>query len=106
MIKQIFMGKRKTGMGFDDFKKYYLEAHVPLVKGSLPEIRKYIINFALQRGKETPFDTVTELYWDDFETMVKSFKSDIYKNVIIPDEIKFYNRESAIVVLTEEYIVK
>lgn len=106
MIKQIFMGKRKPGTSFDEFKKYYLETHAPLAKSSFPEIRKYIINFALQRGKETSFDAITELYWDDFETIVKSFKSDVYKNIITPDEIKFYNRESAIVVLTEEYIIK
>jgi len=103
MMKQIFTIKRKIGMNFDEFKKYYLEKHAPLVKNSFPEIRKYVINFAIQRGKETPFDAITELYWDDLETLIRIAKSDLYKNSIIPDEDKFIDRKSVQVVLTEEY---
>jgi len=103
MIKQILLIRRKPGMSFDEFKRYYLEVHVPLVKKSFPEIRKYVVNFAIQRGKATAFDAITELYWDNFETIVKTAKSDIYKNIIIPDEEKFILRDSMQVVLTEEY---
>lgn len=103
MIKQIFAIKRKPGLSFAEFKKYYLEKHAPLVKSSFPEIRKYLINFALQRGKETPFDAITELYWDDFETLVKIAKSDTYRRVIVPDEDKFIDRQSVQVILTEEF---
>jgi hypothetical protein len=42
LIKQIFTFKRKSGMSFDEFLRYYLEVHVPLVKKSVPEIRKYM----------------------------------------------------------------
>lgn len=88
-------------MSFDQFKKYYLEIHAPLVKNSFPEIRRYVINLALQRGKETPFDAVTEICWDRFETIVKFAKSDTYKNAIRRDEEKFIG--SVEVILTEEY---
>jgi hypothetical protein len=27
MVKQIFLVKRRSGMTFDEFKKYYLEQH-------------------------------------------------------------------------------
>lgn len=101
MIKQVFVMKRKPGMSFEKFKKYYLEVHAPLVKNSFPEIRKYVVNLALQRDKETPYDAITEIYWDDFETIVKIAKSDTYKNVIRPDEEKFAG--SVEVILTEEY---
>lgn len=101
MIKQVFIVKRKSGMSFDDFKNYYLEKHAPLVKNSFPEIRKYVINFALQRGKETSFDAITEIYWDDYDTIVKIAKSDIYKNIISPDEKKFIEKME--VILTQEY---
>ncbi len=89
-------------MSFDAFKKYYLDVHAPLVKNPFPEIRKYVVNFALQRGKETAYDAITEIYWEDFETIVKIAKSDTFKNVIMPDEDKFIHRESTQVVLTEE----
>ena len=90
-------------MNLDDFKKYYLEQHVPLVKNSFPEIRQYKINFALQRGKETPFDAITEISWDSLENLVKLGKSEVYKNLIVADEEKFIDRKSVQVILTEEY---
>jgi uncharacterized protein (TIGR02118 family) len=106
MVKQIFTIKRKKGMSFEDFKKHYMEVHAPLVKKSFPEIRKYIVNLVLQRGKETPFDAVTEICWDDIDTIVRVAKSDTFKNVIMADEEKFIDRSSAVVVLTEETIQK
>jgi uncharacterized protein (TIGR02118 family) len=106
MIKQIFLVKKKPGMSFDEYKKYYLEHHAPLVKKTIPDIRKYVLNFALQRGKETPFDSIGELYWDDYESIVKFFKSDAYKNIIAPDEAKFIDRDGSQVILTEENIQK
>jgi len=101
MIKQIFLIKRKSGLNFDEFKKHYLEVHAPLVKKSLPDIQKYVVSLAIQRGKESLYDAVTEIYWNDFETIVKIAKSDIYKNVIRADEEKFIG--TAEVILTEEY---
>jgi len=100
VIKQIFFIKKKPGMSFEEFKKYYLEVHAPLFKRLFPEVRKYVVNLALQRGKPTLYDAVAEIYWDDFETIVKAAKSDTYKNIIRPDEQEFIG--SMEVVLTEE----
>ena len=102
MVKQIFTMKRKRGMTFGEFKKYYLEVHAPLVKRSFSEIRRYVVNLALQRGKETPYDAVMEIWWDDLETIVRIAKSDTYRNVIMPDEDNFLDRDCSRVVLTEE----
>jgi len=102
MVKQIFTIQRKKGMSLEAFKKYYMEVHAPLVKKSFPEIRKYIVNLTLQRGKETPYDAVTEIHWDDIETIIRIAKSETYRNVIIPDEDRFMDRSSSAVVLTEE----
>jgi len=101
MIKQFFLIRRKSGLTFDEFKKHYLEVHAPLVERSFPEIRKYIVNLAIQRGKEPPYDAVTEIFWDDYDTIVKIAKSDIYKNIISPDEKKFIGKME--VILTEEH---
>jgi uncharacterized protein (TIGR02118 family) len=106
MVKQIFLLKRKSGLSFEEFKKYYLEKHAPLVKNSFPEIRQYRINFVLQRGKETPFDAITEICWDNLESLKKLAQADIYKNSIIPDEEKFIDRKNVQVILTEEYLQK
>lgn len=105
MIKQIFLVKRRPDLTFDQFKKHYLEVHAPLVIGSLPEIRKYVVNFALQRGKETLYDAVTELYWPDVETIIRIAKSTSFNNVIAEDEKNFSARLGR-VLLTEEMIQK
>jgi len=88
-------------MSLEEFKKYYLEIHAPLFKSLFPEVRRYVINLALSRGKEAPYDAVTEIYWDDLASIIGVAKSDAYKNVIRPDEDRFI--ESMQVVLTEEF---
>jgi len=105
MVKQIFLVKKKPGMTFDDFRKYYLGVHAPLVKKSFPEIRKYVVNFALQRGKETLYDAITEIYWDDVETIIRAAKSGTYQKTIGPDE-KNFSAGAGLVILTEETIQK
>ena len=95
--------KRKSGMSFDEFKKHYLEVHAPLVKNAFPEIRKYVVSLALQRGRETAYDAITEIYWDDLETIVKIAKSDTYKKDIVEDEKRFMQRDVLQVILTEEH---
>ena len=101
MIKQIFLIKRKEGMAFADFKKYYLEVHAPLFKSLFPKVQKYVVNLAMQRGKETPYDAVTEIYWENFESIVEAVKAEAYRTLIRPDEEKFIGSMQA--VLTEEY---
>jgi uncharacterized protein (TIGR02118 family) len=106
MVKQMLAFKRKPGMTFDEFKKYYIENHAPLVERVMPDLRKYVVNFALQRGKETPFDVINELYWDDFHTIVKLAKSDVYKNIVVLDEKQFVDSDSIIIHIAEEFIQK
>jgi uncharacterized protein (TIGR02118 family) len=105
MIKQIFLVKRRSDLTFEQFKKHYLEVHAPLVINAIPEIRKYVVNFALQRGKETLYDAITELYWPNIETIIKIAKSNTFSNVIAEDEKNFSARLGH-VLLTEEMIQK
>lgn len=90
-------------MSFEEFKKHYLEVHAPLVKRSFPEIRKYIINLAIQRGKETLYDAITEVYYDDLETVIRLARSNIYKDQLVPDEERFMDRSVFRNILTEEF---
>ena len=104
MVKQLILIKRKAGMTFEEFKRHYLEVHAPLVLKTFPEMKKYSVNLALQRGKETAYDAIAEIDWPDFDTLSKTGKSDLYKSVIRPDEEKFIG--DARVILTEEYVQK
>ena len=89
MIKLIFTGKKPPEKSMQEFKRYYLEQHAPLFRKTAVEVRKYTINFALERpGKENPFDFITEIWWDDIDASRRFHKSDAYKNIIQPDEVK------------------
>ncbi len=89
MIKMIFTGKKGPDKSMAEFKAYYLEQHAPLTVKTVPNMRKYTINFPIERpGKERPFDVITEVWWDDMESVRAFYKSDEYKNIIQPDEVK------------------
>lgn len=68
MLKLIFTGKKPPGQSMEEFRRYYLDHHAPLFMRTVPAVRKYTINFAVERpGKENPFDFITEIWWDDFD---------------------------------------
>jgi hypothetical protein len=106
MIKQVFLIKRKNEMSHEEFKKYYLGHHVPLIKEAFPELIKYVINFVHQGKRETEYDCITELYWPSFETLKKLGDADVYQKKVIPDELVFINTETRKVFLTEEFVAK
>jgi uncharacterized protein (TIGR02118 family) len=86
----IFVGKKPPEKSMEDFKEYYLERHAPLFLKTVPQVRKYTINFPVARpGKEpAPFDFITEIWWDDMESVRAFYKSAEYRDVIQPDEVK------------------
>lgn len=89
MIKMFFTGKKDPNKSMEEFKKYYLEQHAPLTVKTVPKMRHYTINFPIERpGKENVFDFITEVWWDDVESVRAFYKSDEYKNIIQPDEVK------------------
>lgn len=89
MLKLIFTGKKPPGQSMEEFRRYYLDHHAPLFMRTVPAVRKYTINFAVERpGKENPFDFITEIWWDDFDAVRRFYKSDEYWNIIQPDEVK------------------
>lgn len=93
MIKLIYTGKKKPDRTIEEFKAYYLEQHAPLFMKTVPQARKYTINFPTVRpGKEPPldFDFITEIWWDDVEAVRAFYRSDAYKNIIEPDEQKLF----------------
>ena len=73
MIKMIYCGKNGSGKSMEAFKAYYLEHHAPLFRKTALEVRRYVINFPIERpGREAPFDFVTEIWWDDMESFERA----------------------------------
>ena len=106
MVKQMFLIKRKEGMSHDDFRKYYLEQHAPLVRKAFPEIIRYAINFVHQGKREAVYDAVTEIVWPDFETLKRLKDSSTYQREIVPDEANFIAEGRPMTFLAEEFVAK
>lgn len=108
MIKLIYMGKKHAGATIEEFKAYYLDHHAPLFLENAPRARKYTINFpTARRGKEAPpldFDFITEIWWEDVESVRAFYKSEAYRNIIRPDELKLFATGSA--VYFDEFVQK
>ena len=70
----ILLTKRQT-MSDDDFTRYLLDEHAFLAK-KMPGLRKYVVNI-VQRppNKEPDYHGVSELWFDDRESMKKAFSS-------------------------------
>lgn len=105
MVKLIFVGKMDSSKTWEEFKKYYLEQHAPLFLKTIPYVKKYVVNLAIQRpGKTNPFDFITEIWWESQEDVRKFYKSEEYKNIIQPDEARL--GATAQVAYFEEFVEK
>ncbi|KAL2650048.1 hypothetical protein R1flu_018176 [Riccia fluitans] len=107
LVKLVVMVKRKKGMSFEDFNRYWTEEHGPLAC-SLPIFREKVIKYnqvhldlpkLQQSGAEhgfpvyDDFDGMVELYAESYQDLMEFFGSDDYKNILEPDEEKFAQRD-------------
>jgi len=71
MQKIISILKRKPGLAVEEFQRWWLEVHGPLVT-RWPGIRRYVQSHALIQGYrkgDLPFDGIAELWFDDAEAI-------------------------------------
>ncbi len=82
MIKLVFCCRRKEGMAREEFQRRWLDVHGPLVcklHEHLPMMRRYVQSHSLSeamneglrasRGTAQSFDGITEVWFDDLESM-------------------------------------
>jgi uncharacterized protein (TIGR02118 family) len=109
MIKLIICAKRKAGLTFEEFDRYWRERHGPLVR-SVPEfarhVRKYVqchlLKGAVPFGIPGDYDGVAELWFDSVEDAAAAFREPKYLEIIRADEIKFVDGSRCISFATEE----
>ena len=121
MIKMIFCAKRKSAISPEDFYKYWLDQHGPLVKSQAGDlgIRRYVQSHtqqadfgnavSTQRGMEqTGFDGVAELWWDSFESLQVVLSTEAGQAagaILAEDEEKFIDMAASTIFFTEEHEV-
>ncbi|MGD0188175.1 MAG: EthD domain-containing protein [Roseiarcus sp.] len=80
MIKHISIIRRHSGVSREEFRRYWIDVHAPLVKQSLPGLRRYIGNFPDEGGRADKWglqdrseildcDLIVELHFDDMKAL-------------------------------------
>lgn len=83
-IKHITIIKRKEGMKLEDFRKYSLSKHAPLV-AKIPGLRRYIqchTRDSWYGFGEPRFDSTSMMWFDSVDAFVKAQETQEFKQVI------------------------
>jgi len=118
MIKLAFCLRRRAGLSREDFQRYWLDEHGPLVRehaGTL-RIRRYVqlhteghpLNAALResRGGPEAFDGIAELWWESLEELAGAMATPEGRRVgalLLEDERRFIDLERSPLFLAREH---
>ncbi|MEJ2532267.1 MAG: EthD domain-containing protein [Halioglobus sp.] len=121
MIKMVFCVRRRSDLPEEEFYKYWLQKHGPLVKSqtSALKIRRYVQSHtALDdlgatvregRGMKLPdFDGLAEVWWDSYQDLMSALESQEGQKasvLLAEDEARFIDMEASTIFFTEEHVV-
>jgi uncharacterized protein (TIGR02118 family) len=118
MIKLIFCLRRRDSRTADEFRRYWLEHHGPLVaeRAAAMGVRRYVqshtldspVNDAMRgpRHGPDPYDGVAELWWDDLDAVVASTATPEGLKAareLIQDEARFIDFSRSPIWISEEH---
>ena len=118
MIKLVYCIRRREGMSAEEFRKHWREQHAPRVTQFAKALhaRRYVqshtldsgFNEALRasRGARTPYDGITEVWWDSEDDLAAAMKSrDGLEagRILLEDEGSFIDLQGSSLFLTEEH---
>ncbi|MDQ1120465.1 MULTISPECIES: EthD domain-containing protein [Pseudoxanthomonas] len=112
MIKTIAAIRRKPGMTQQEYFRYILEVHGALAKARPLTVRRYVQSHVLDgaygaatdSAYQVAFhrDSVTELHFDNVESMMQNFGDPYVRDVLGPDGAHFNDFPSALALLAED----
>jgi uncharacterized protein (TIGR02118 family) len=120
MIKFVYCVRRRPELSVEEFRKYWLEKHGPLVRSYAKALRatRYLqshtidtpLNLIAQqtRGTMEPYDGITEVWWNSVEDLMASIQSpDGQKanQMLSEDEGRFCDLPRCSVFFTEEHTI-
>lgn len=104
MYKVVVLAKRKPGMTMAEFQDYYENRHSKLAEKFSPLMKKYIRSYItpvtnnMTAQGESPFDVVTESWFDSEEDMKKTMESFAanpeISETIAKDELNLFDRST------------
>ena len=118
MVKLVFCVRRLPHLTLDEFQRYWLEKHGPLVRSHAATLRikRYVqvhtldspANEAMRRSRNAgePYDGVAELWWDSIEDMASASASPEGRDAgreLLEDERKFVDLARSALWVGEEH---
>ena len=89
--KLFVLMKRKPGMPLEEFREYAIQTHAPLVK-EIPGLRRYLqchTRDSYYAMGESRFDAISQLWFDNAETIEQTITSPLYRDTILADLKQF-----------------
>jgi uncharacterized protein (TIGR02118 family) len=118
MIKLVYCIRKREEISDEEFHRYWLEEHGPLVKSLAEAIGtcRYVqshtvmpeVNAMFREGRdlEEPYDGITEVWWATHADMEKGLNSEEGRaaaQLLLEDESNFIDFERSRMFLTEEH---
>ena len=120
MIKLVYCIRRHPDKTPEEFHRYWLETHGPLVRSVAADIGavRYVQShtaepelnglLAASRGSGEPYDGVTEVWWNSVEEMAASMSTPAGQEAqrrLVEDEATFIDFANSTVFMTEEHTI-
>ena len=120
MVKLVFALRRREGMSREEFQRYWLETHGPLVRSHAETlgIRRYVQVHSLpdevqqglrgSRGAPEPYDGVAELWYDSLAAIGAAVSSDAGRAAamaLLEDERVFIDHARSPLFFAEEHSI-
>jgi uncharacterized protein (TIGR02118 family) len=120
MLKFIYCVRKRPEMTAQEFRRYWLENHGPLVRRYAKVLRakRYVqshtldtpLNQAAQVPRKTkaPYDGITEMWWDKPEDLIEALSTAEGQEVnrlLAEDEARFCDLPNCSVFFTEEHTI-
>ncbi len=120
MLKFVYCVRRHPSLSPEEFRRYWLEEHGPLVRSFAKKLRarRYVqshtidsdLNLHAQkpRGTKAPYDGLTEIWWDKPEDLVEVLSTpegQRLNSLLTRDEARFCDLPNCCVFFSEEHTI-
>lgn len=118
MIKMVYGVRKREDLSSEEFYKYWLEQHGPLVKKHAPAVRmkKYVQSHSVStpvaalaqevRGMTQTYDGITECWWTSLEDLMEALQTPegaTANEALAKDEANFVDLKNSCIFFTEEH---